>query len=66
MFFKDGFLFVLYASEFCLQACTCTVWVSGAHGSQKRTLDPLELALQTAVSHYMGALNNWVVCKNSK
>ena len=33
----------------------CTMWVPGAHRGQKRALDHLELELQMAVSHHVGA-----------
>jgi hypothetical protein len=35
---------------FCLHICLCTVCVPGAHGSQRRVSDPLELELQFVVS----------------
>ena len=34
-----------------------SICVSGSHGSQKRTSDLLELELQVAVSHHVGAGN---------
>lgn len=34
----------------CLCVCPCTTFVSGAHGSQKRSLDILKLELQMAMS----------------
>lgn len=35
---------------FCLRVYPCTTCVPGVHEAQERVLDPLELALQTAVS----------------
>lgn len=35
----------------------CTLYVSGAHGDQKRVLDPLELELETVMRHHVGAGN---------
>lgn len=34
----------------CLHVCLCATWISGTCRGQKRTLDSLELDLQTAVS----------------
>jgi hypothetical protein len=38
----------------CMYVCTCML---GAHRSQKRTSDSLELELQMFVSHHVGAGN---------
>ena len=38
-----------------LLACMSIIYVSGAHEDQKRASDPLELELQTVVSHHVGA-----------
>lgn len=49
---------------FCLHICLCNK--SGAHGNQKRALDPLELKLLTIVSHHVGIGNPaWVLCKSN-
>lgn len=41
--------------------------VPGVHGSQKRALDPLELELQTIVSHLAGSGNQTqVLYSNNK
>jgi hypothetical protein len=40
--------------------CLCITRMSGAHGGQKRTSDPLELVLQIVVSLQMGA-KNWTL-----
>lgn len=47
-----NYLFLLYA---CMLACV--FHVHSAHGGQKGAPDPLELELQTLVSHPMGAGN---------
>ena len=41
----------------CLFVCVCVgvpLCVPGAGGGQKRVSDPLELELQTVVSHFVG------------
>lgn len=58
----------LFSVSGALPACTPAyhVWVSGAQGGQK-VLNLLELELQTALSHDMGAKNwTWVLWKCSK
>lgn len=42
---------------FCMHMCPCTPCIPGAHEGQKRVTEPLELELQTAVSHHMGPLD---------
>lgn len=42
----------------CPTVCMCAVYVLSTHRGQKRVSDPLELDLQMAVSHYVGA-GNW-------
>ena len=37
--------------------CLCTQYKPGAHGGQNRATDPLELELQTGVSHHVAAEN---------
>ena len=37
----------------CVCVCVCIIWMPGAHGGQKRTLDPLELKLLMVVSHHV-------------
>lgn len=44
-----------YGRFYCL--CPCTMCTPGALGGHKRVLDPLELQLQMAVSHRVGAGN---------
>jgi hypothetical protein len=44
-----------------LEIFMCGVHCTGAHGSQRRASDPLELDLHLAVSHFVGA-GNWI-CK---
>ena len=46
-----------YEWVFCLYACLCPMCMSGAHGSQKWMLDPLELEVQMVMSLYVGAGN---------
>lgn len=42
--------------------CICTTCMPGVLGGQKRALDPLQLELQTAVSHNVGAGNKiWIL-----
>lgn len=43
----------------------CADVPTGAHRSQKKSLDPLELDLWTAVSHHMGAGNHTQVFHKS-
>jgi hypothetical protein len=52
---------------FCLcGVCMCTMYVFGAHGSQKRALEPLKLELWMVVDHCVGAGNQtWVLCKSN-
>ena len=45
----------MYVWAFCLHVCLCTTYMPGAYGVQKRVLDPLELELQTVVSHHVDA-----------
>lgn len=42
---------------FCLHACMCATCMPAARGSQKSALDPLDMELQKAVSHHVGAGN---------
>ena len=45
----------------------CVLRVCSVQGSQKRMLDPLELGLQVAVNHQVGAgKQTWFLCKSSK
>lgn len=41
----------------CLHVFPCSICILGACGGQKRVLDPLRLALQKAMSNYVGARN---------
>lgn len=36
---------------FCLHVCMFVMCLSGAHGGQKRALNPLQLELQTVLNH---------------
>lgn len=48
----------------CLHVCVCTTCIFGAHGGQKRVLDPLEL--QLFVRHHVGVRHRtWVLCRSS-
>jgi hypothetical protein len=50
-----------------LLACMSIIYVSGAHEDQKRASDPLELELQTVVSHHVGSRNQtWVLWRNGQ
>jgi len=50
-----------------LSICPCIAGMPGAHGGQKSVSDPLELELQTVVSHRVDSRNRaWAFCKNSK
>jgi hypothetical protein len=40
---------------FGLHVYLCTICVSGAHGDQKKVLNPLELELQMVMSCHVGA-----------
>lgn len=48
-------LFIFCIRVFGLHVCLYTAHVSGAHGGQKRIVNPLELELQMVVSCHMGA-----------
>lgn len=59
-------LFYFICMHLLPECMKCTKFVPGTHGSQKRILS-LELELQMAVSHCMGAENyTWVLHKNKK
>lgn len=45
--------------------CVCTTCVFGACVGQKGTLNSLELELQMAVNHHVGARNQLRACKSS-
>lgn len=45
----------LCVSMFSLHVCVCIITMPGAHGSQKKVLDPLELKVKIAVSHHVDA-----------
>lgn len=50
----------------CLHVCLCTVCVTDAKGDQKRVVDPLEVELQIAVCHTVGARNRTLVlCRSN-
>ena len=42
---------------FCLRVYLCNTCVSGAHRSQKRALDPLDLELQMVVGRHVSEGN---------
>lgn len=50
-------LLIFMCMNISLHVCKCTVCMSGAYRGQRSGLDPLELELKSAVSHYMGAGN---------
>lgn len=42
---------------FPLHVCMCTICISGAHGGQKRALNPQEISFQIVVSHHVNVGN---------
>lgn len=65
--FKKRFRFVLCVWVFC-PVCLCTAGAPGAHGSQKRVLDSMELELHGILTCYVGSgnssqvLSKWSQC----
>lgn len=50
--------YFLFICVFCLCACLCTMYMPGAHRSQKKASVPLELEIQMVVHCHVGA-KNW-------
>lgn len=69
LFFKIIFIryihFILCVSPTYVCVCTPCACTLGAHRSQKRLLDPLELRLWMIVNHHVGAKNQFL-CKNNR
>jgi hypothetical protein len=55
---------VMYV-DVCLCVCLCTTSTPGAHRSQKRTSESLEMELQTIMIHHMGA-GTWTVVRAAR
>lgn len=53
--FDTFFFFMLL--DVCLHMCLCAAYMSGAHGNQKKLLNPLELESEAVVTCRVGAGN---------